>query len=293
MLGCTAAAQDHRLRILTSIPPIYSWALNVAGTNAEVENLLPADVGPHEFQFRPRDLRKIRTADIILLNGLGLESSFARTIVASEPGAAGKVIEISATIPTNLLIFEVPTLHLAEGESEPHSHHGEANPHLWLDPVFARFVVTNLLEVFQKADPAHADAYAANARQYLDRLAALDLEIRSTLSLLTRRDVVTFHDAFPYFCRRYGLNLVGVVEEVPGASPAPRYLAALSAVIRNKQVGVLFTEPQFDPRLARQLSRDLKIAVAQLDTLETGRLSASSYEEGMRMNLRVLASSLK
>lgn len=287
------AADGHRLQVLTSIAPLFSWAANVAGTNADVENLLPADVGPHEYQFRPRDLRKIRSADIILLNGLGLESWFARTIAASDPMAARKVVEVATGIPTNLLIFDVPTLQLEGAAIESQEHHGPANPHIWLDPEFARRAVTNLLEAMQRADPAHATNYAANAARYLGRLDVLDREIRTTMGAVTQRDVVTFHDAFPYFCRRYDMNLVGVIEELPGASPAPRYLAALSQVIRSKHVSVLFAEPQFDPRMARQLARDLKVSVAQLDTLETGRLAPSAYEDGMRTNLRVLATSLK
>jgi ABC-type Zn uptake system ZnuABC Zn-binding protein ZnuA len=110
---------------------------------------------------------------------------------------------------------------------------------------------------------------------------------------LLKREVVTFHDAFPYFCRRYGLKLVGVIEEVPGSSPSPRYLAALSQAIRDQGVGVVFAEPQFNPRLALQLTRDLKISLAQLDVLETGSLSATAYEEGMRRNLQALTKALR
>jgi len=286
-------AEARRLRVLTSIAPLYSWAANVAGTAADVENLLPADVGPHDYQFRPRDMHKIRAADIILLNGLGLESWFASAIQASDPSAAKKVIEVATGVPASLLIREIPALHLDGDEAEAHVHHGPANPHLWLDPWFARHAVTNLLAALREADPAGAATYEANAAAYTERLHALDREIEAGLASLPRRDVITFHDAFPYFCRRYQLKLVGVIEEVPGSSPSPRYLAALSAVIREQRVGVLFTEPQFDAKLARQLARDLQITVANLDTLETGRLAASAYEDGMKANLRVLRSSLK
>ena len=135
--------------------------------------------------------------------------------------------------------------------------------------------------------------YATNAEAYQQRLRALDAELKSTLGQLKRREIVTFHDAFPYFCRRYGLNLVGVIEEVPGSSPSPRYLAELSRAIRENKVNALFVEPQFEMRLARQLAADLGIGVAMLDTLETGRLEPAAYEEGMRANLRELQRTLK
>lgn len=288
-----AAAESGRLKVLTSISPLYSWAVNVAGDHADVENLLPADVGPHDYEYRPRDLRKIKAADVIFLNGLDLESSLARTIAANDPTATKKIIEASAGISTNLLIYDLPVLHVESDATEPHHHHGPANPHIWLDPEFARHAITNFLIALQQADPVNAAAYATNATRYLGQLDTLDRELRATLETLPHRDLVTFHDAFPYFCRRYGLNLAGVIEEVPGASPSPRYLADLSAIVRNQKVRVLFTEPQFDPRLARQLARDLQVSIAPLDTLETGRLSPTAYEDGMRSNLRVLKTSLK
>lgn len=285
---------DGRPRILTTLPPLHSWALNVAGEHADVENLLPADVGPHDFQLKPRDLQRINSADVILFNGLGLESWLLKTI-ESNRGKPGRImVEAAAGLPTNALIYEVPELKVGTGRTAGHHHHhAGANPHLWLDPVFAQHAVTNLLIALQNADPAHAADYAANAAGYVARLGKLDQEIRDATRQLLRRQVVTFHDAFPYFCRRYGLELIGVIEEVPGTSPSPRYLKDLSTVIRSRGVKVIFTEPQFNPRLARQLARDLDLSVAQLDVLETGALSHSAYEDGMRKNLRSLLEALK
>jgi ABC-type Zn uptake system ZnuABC Zn-binding protein ZnuA len=104
---------------------------------------------------------------------------------------------------------------------------------------------------------------------------------------------VTFHDAFPYFLRRYDLHLVGVVEEVPDVDPSPRYLARLMRAIRASGVGVVFTEPQFNVALAKRLAEDLKLKLAELDVLETGPLTAGAYEDAMRTNLRVLNEQLR
>ena len=103
---------------------------------------------------------------------------------------------------------------------------------------------------------------------------------------------MTFHDAFPYFTRRYELELVGVIEEVPNVDPSPKYLAKLLEVIRRDQVKAIFTEPQFNPRLARRLAADLGIACAELDVLETGRLAPEFYEQGMRRNTDTLVRTL-
>ena len=296
--GVTSGAEATRLRVLTSIPPIYCWTVNVAGSLATVENLLPADVSPHDYQFRPRDLKRIGAADVIVLNGLGLEDWFARAIRANSKDAKKNVVRVADGLPEAVLVRHLPTIEVGAGKGAAHDHDhdhaGEqANPHLWLDPQIARHGVSNILHALQAADPANAAGYATNATAYIAKLDALDAEIRAATATIRGRPVVTFHDAFPYFCRRYGLDLVGVIEEVPGTDPSPRYLAALLKVVRAKGVTVLFTEPSSNPRLARRLADDLGIAVAELDVLETGALTPTSYEEGMRRNLAVLRQALK
>ena len=105
--------------------------------------------------------------------------------------------------------------------------------------------------------------------------------------------IVTYHHAFPYFTRRYGLDLIGVIEEVPDVEPSPKYLAVLLKVMRATDVKAIFTEPQFSPKLAQRISRDAKIPVAELDTLEIGPLKPTAYEEGLRRNLNTLLKHLK
>ena len=287
------------LRVLTTVAPIYSWTAAVAGRNAVVENLLPPDTGPHDFQFRPRDLKRIQSADLILLNGLGLEHWLDRALQQNAGNQAATRVEVSSGWPATNLIFELPGV--ADSPSHPHPHPPPAgsdpahppNPHLWLDPVFARHAVTNLLHALESADPANAASYRSNAAAYLDRLTRLDRDFQEATAHWQSRPVVTFHDAFPYFCRRYGLDLVGVIEEIPGNGPTPRHLAALLKLVRERHVGVLFTETQFNPRLARQLASDLGIPVAELDVLETGALTADAYEAGQRRNLATLRKYLR
>jgi ABC-type Zn uptake system ZnuABC Zn-binding protein ZnuA len=287
-----AAAASGKLRILTTIPPLHCWAKNVAGDVAEVENLLPADVGPHDFQLRPKDRRRIQAADVIFLNGLGLENWLEKVITSTErPGRL--VVRAADGLSRTNLIFELPQVQVGSGAAHEHDHGTGANPHIWLDPLLAKHAVSNLVSALSRADAANAAHYLANGRLYCERLDQLDADLRSELGRGVRREIITFHDAFPYFCSRYGLWLVGVIEEVPGASPSPRYLSALSKAIRDREVKVVFTEPQFNPRLAQQLARDLGLAVAQLDVLETGALNATAYEDGMRRNLKALTAALR
>ena len=154
-------------------------------------------------------------------------------------------------------------------------------------------MVSNILVALQRADPAHATGYAANAALCSTRLLELNAELLAGLAALTNRTLVTAHDAFPYFARRYGLRIVGVLEKTPDVAPSPRHLANLRKIIEQEQVKAIFIEPAHPAKLTRQFAADLGIRVATLDTLETGEFTLTAYEDGMRRNLRALQDALK
>jgi zinc/manganese transport system substrate-binding protein len=167
------------------------------------------------------------------------------------------------------------------------------NPHVWLDPQLATHAISNILTGLQRVDPAGARDYASNAAAYIVQLRKLDAEIAARLSALTTRAIVTYHDAFPYFARRYGLEIAGVVEQVPEVNPTPKYLAHLSRTMRERGIRVIFIAPNSTTRLARRIADDLHVQLVELDTLESGPLSPSAYEERMRHNADVLQKYLK
>lgn len=288
--ACTRAAEPAKLRVLTSFLPVYCFTANIAGDLADVENLLPANVGPHDYQFAPRDLRKLSGAQLFVINGHGMEDWLAKAMKAAKGSRTAAIVEAYAGLPKDRLITELPHIHLP-GE-HGHHHHDGPNPHLWLDPTLAAHAVTNILAALQKADPKNAAGYAANAARYVERLHALDRELTAALAPAKGRRIVTYHHAFPYFTERYELNLIGVIEEVPDVTPSPKYLAALQKVIRDKNVKIIFTEPQFSPKLAQRISKDTGVPLAELDTLETGPLKPTAYEEGMRRNLETVVKHL-
>lgn len=307
VLGAPAA----EIRVLSTLPAIHSWAANVAGDTAAVESLLPANVGPHDFQFRPSDLRKLAAADVVLMNGLGVDTWLTRAVSRGASKPSRRVVTVTDGLQKQLIHHRTPlaidpTTTGSKKPSQDHSHDhshdhdhdhdhsdDDANPHVWLDPVFAKHCVSNIIQALCQADPAHAEGYTRRGETYLRELDQLDEQIRSSLKGLSNRKVVTFHDAFPYFCRRYDLQLVGVIEEVPSVDPSPKYLAQLSRAIRQQQVRVIFSEPQFHPRLVQRLANDLAIGVAELDVLETGTASRTFYIDGLRRNLRTLESALR
>ena len=281
------AAKD-RLRVLVSLPAYFSWTSQIGGRWVTVEPLLPDNADPHQFQFRPRDLQRLRTANLIVLNGAGLEDWLKPVLQKQAPDSASKIVEISAGYPRSNWIFDG---HPGDGDTpsiQPRDATGFPNPHFWLDPVFAAYAVTNLLQILQDAAPAHADAFRTNASVYLDRLRKLDADFAAFRKPLQSPTIVTVHPAFPYLCQRYQLPLIGTLEIVPGVEPSPRHLSRLIREIRAHGVTTLFVETHSDSRLAKQLASDLNLSTAELDTLETGAWSASGYEDGMRRNLSTL-----
>jgi len=264
--GDSAPHQD-RPKVVTTILPLYCFASAVAGELAQVDNLLPENASGHDYQLSAQDGRKLSNADIVITTGLGLEDEFlARRLKAPAVKAAAGIDPIRGHV------------------HEDHRHGDDANPHFWLDPVLAAHAVTNILRALQKADPQNADGCARNAAAYVARLHKLDQEIATALAPYRGRTLVTSHDAFPYFARRYGLQIAGVVQEVAEVEPTARHLSELRALIRDKKIGVIFMETGGDARRVKQLAADLGVKIATLDPLESGPHSPTAYEEGMRRN---------
>jgi len=262
------------LHVVTTLPPIYCLTANVAGNLARVDNLLPPGAAAHDFQFTFAERRKLEHADLVIANGLGLEPWLDK--VLDKPGPR-RVVRCAAGLG-------------ADSDSPA----GRApNPHVWLDPILACVMVTNILVALQQADPANASGYATNAAAFAQRLQKLDEELRAGLATLQGRAIITSHDAFPYLARRYGLQVVGVIEEHPEVDPSPAHLSALRATIKKHGVKALFVDAHEHGRRARQLGRDFGVSVGKLDTLEQAPLTPSAYEEGMRRNLGALQQALK
>jgi zinc transport system substrate-binding protein len=274
-----------RLQVLTSFLPLYCFTLQVAGASADVENLLPANVSPHEYQFARGDLRKLEKADLVIVNGCGVESWLDRLL--QNGGGKKTVVAATAGMEQELIYGTTP---LGGGPASRHS--SQPNPHVWLDPVLAQQMVTNILLALQHADPAHAAEYATNAAAFASQLQNLNKDFQKTLGSLQGAPMVTLHDAFPYLARRYNLRLVGVLEEVPDVDPSAKYLQAFQRIIRKERIGALFVEKEPSSRLAVQLAGDLKLKLAELDTMETGPLRKDAYELSMRRNLKTLSENL-
>jgi zinc transport system substrate-binding protein len=270
-IAAVSSAADTRPLVVTSFLPIYCWTVNVAGEHVRVENLLPARAEPHEYAFTSSDARKLTHADLVIVNGLGLEAWLPK-FSSLTPNSSQKLVTLAEALNSELI---------------------GNNPHVWLDPQIACHALSNITTALQRIDPPHRTAFASNAFVYISRLQKLDTDIRHELSGITNRAIVTYHNAFPYFARRYGFEIVGVVEKVPEVNPTPKYLAQLGRTIRERGVRAIFIPPNSASRLARQIAEDFRVQLVELDTLEAGALTPDAYETAMRANAAALRKALQ
>jgi zinc/manganese transport system substrate-binding protein len=280
------APKAEKLNIVTSFLPVQSHTLAIAGDHANVKQLLAKDTGPHDFQLTPADVKKLSDADLLIINGAGIEEWLGELIKKS----GNKNLVVVDTSNGINLVESPEEIEIGHSHSRAHDHdHGDgANPHIWLDPVIAKKQAANIVAALQKADPANASAYAQNGKVYEAKLSALDSDYRSTLAPLPNKNLVTFHDAFPYLAARYKLNYVGAISEFPEKDPTPKQLAALVDKIRSLKVGVLFAENGYAPGLLKKIAGETGAKVSELDTLEVGQGTATAYLDRMGANLESL-----
>jgi ABC-type Zn uptake system ZnuABC Zn-binding protein ZnuA len=305
--GCGGPADDGwpadkpGPKVVVSFAPLYSFAVNVAGDDAVVRLLPAAGGGPHHFQPTDRDANLLRRADLFLVNGLGLEGDKPQRIKKASGNANLKVAELGGRVPEKCLREGV--CHHDHGAGDDHHDHG-TDPHVWLGPDTAAFLVDAIRDELTAADPAHAEGYKRRAAEYVAKLRALKADGLERLKDKKDRRLVTFHDSMAYFAHDFNLDVVGVVQQVPGTEPNDKHLKRLIALCSGSPpVRVICAEPQYATSGAgKELVKTLKhkgvddAVLVQLDPLETAtaeQLTAAWYEERMRANLDALAGAMR
>lgn len=274
--------------VVTSFYPIYLFTLNLLEgvEGVEVRNLAAPGTGClHDYQLSTGDMKALSSADVFLINGAGMESYLS---FAMEAFPELRVVDASQGV--ELLAED------GHDDHDDHDHdHGDFNAHIWLDAENAQQMVRNLAQGLMEACPEQAEAIAANRDDYLARLSALDEELTEGLQPVAGKEIITFHEAFPYFAKAYGLTVAAVVAREPDTALSPRELAELVALIREKGNPPLFTEPQYEDTAARTLSQETGAPIYALDPVVTGPdsdIPLTLYEDRMRQNMQVLLEAL-
>ena len=282
LTGCggtntAGGGKDGSFHIVTSFYPMYVATINITQgvDGVTVTNMTKPQTGClHDYQLMTEDMKTLEKADAFVINGAGMES-FLDKVVNQQKNL--KIIDASKGIEL-----------LKDGDEE--------NPHVWLSVTDAILQVKNIAEQLKAADPKHADAYEKNAAAYIKKLEALKAEMHAELDTVPNKDIVTFHEAFPYFAKEFGLNIISVVEREPGTEPTPAELQATIEQVKKLPVKVLFTEPQYSPSAAETIARETGAKIYTLDPVVTGEANdqaINAYIDTMKKNMETLKTALQ
>lgn len=262
--GGESAGSDDRMQVVAGFYPLAFAAEEVAGNRVEVTNLTPAGAEPHDVELSPRDVERIRSADLVLYAGGG----FQPALEEAADGAEGAAVDV------------LDGLDLREED-------GKADPHVWLDPV--RFA-----QVVERIGAELGDE--APARQLASQLRALDGEYREGLADCNRHELVTAHDAFGYLADRYGLEVIPIAGLAPEVEPTPRDLEEIVNLVEDRGVTTVFVEPLLSPEIGETVAREAGAATAVLNPLEglteEELARGENYLSVMRANLETLRTGL-
>jgi manganese/iron transport system substrate-binding protein len=244
LLSCKKSdskATDGKKVVLTSFTIIADMAREVAGDAAVVESLIKPGAEVHGYEPTPKDLVKAQKADLILWNGMNLESWFE------------KFFNRLDHVPRVLVSEGIEPMPIGEG---PYT--GKANPHAWMSPKCALIYVRNICEAMVKMDPANESIYRANAAAYVQKIQALDAPVRERLAKIPaeQRVLVTSEGAFSYLCQAYDLTAVSLWPINADAQGTPQQVRAVIDLVRERKVPVVFSESTVSDKPIKQVAQE-------------------------------------
>jgi zinc/manganese transport system substrate-binding protein len=280
LAGCATnggGAAPGQAKVVATPTQIGVFARAVGGDRAKVVQLLKPNTDPHDYEPRPSDVLGTAGADVVLLNGDNLDRWMGD--VVEQAGGHPAIVDLGARVPVKVA-----------GESEgPEA--SRYDPHWWHDPRNARAAVGAIRDALTKANPGAGDVYARNAAAYLARLRALDSGIAQCMERVapTERKLVTDHDAFDYFARRYAITVVGAVipSQSTQAQPSAGDVARLTRLIRRERVKAVFPESSINAKLAQAIARQTGATSRHTlygDTLGPAGSSGATYLTMERAN---------
>lgn len=261
------AAEKPRLTVVCTTYPIYLFASSLA-ENVEGVAVERLDTGTasclHDYTLSMADMKKIEGADVIALNGAGLEEFLEDALTASD----AYVIDCSAGVE---LLENLSHRH-DEDDHDGHDH-GHWDPHYWMDPANARTMADNLQGGLALADPDHAGEYEANAVKTEEILLRVEKDARELLERYLPQGVpglITFHDGFRYFARAFDLPLLASIEEEAGSEASAHEIVEITELVKEYSIPVIFTEKNGSDATAKAISRETGCRVAQLTMIMDG-----------------------
>ena len=257
--------QAPKLTVVTSFFPIYEFAKHVGGDRVNVMTLIPAGIEPHDYEPTIQQLHEAENADVVFFNGLGFEGSWIDRI------------------SNNNLVDTSVLSNLSQGGQT-------RNPHIWLDPVFAKTQVQQITNALIEIDPKNKLYYQENAIDFIAKLDLLDSEIKVALQSCSKKDFIAFHDAFDYFAKRYGLIQHSIQGVSPEGEVLPQRIEETIRLAKDLGLNVIYAEELVDPRFTEVIAQEILngkvLVLSPLEGIEEDEDSSGiGYLEKMKQNI--------
>jgi zinc transport system substrate-binding protein len=263
-------------KILVTFYPLYQFAKAVGKDKIDVSIIIPPGIEPHDWEPTIQDIEKMKDADMIIINGAGLESW---------------ITKITSVNPNVMIVDTSNDIQLLEKDSNGLDKTTK-DPHIWLDPILAKKQVQNIENGLIKLDPQNANYYQQNANNYNTKLDALDNKIKMDLSVCNKKDFLAFHDAFSYFSKEYGLHQHTIVGGLnPETEPTAPALQQIAEDAQSLGLNVIFTEEAANPRVSQVIADEIHGKVMVLSPLEVTDKNID-YISKMEQNLLNLKEAL-
>ena len=265
----TGFAEKHQLKVLVSFYPLYEFTKVIGGERIDVSTIIPPGIEPHDWDPTIQDLQKMQNADMIVINGAGLEPWIA------------KLVSIN---PDILIVDTSSGISLLKKGKHVFDNKIQNDPHIWLDPVLAKKQIQNIANGLAKIDPQNTNYYQENANAYNTKLSLLDNKIRNELSVCVKKDFLAFHDAFSYFANEYDLNQNTIIGVDPSEEPTATTLQQIIQKAQNLDLHIIFTEEAVNPRVSEVIADEIGAKVLILSPIEIYEKN-SDYIKRMEQNL--------
>ena len=285
----TAVAAD-KIRVVATIPDLKALAEEVGGKQVDVETLARGNQNAHELEVRPSLMLKLRRADILLENGLELDT-WADVVVqgANNPnivrGAPGRI-----DVSRGIQVLEVPSTRVDRSMGDVHPL---GNPHYSLDPGMAPVITQNIVDAFSRFAPDRRAEFERNRQAFLSRLDEAMARWTRTMEPLKGAKVIVYHPQWIYLLTRFGLSQAGALEDRPGIPATPSHLTKIIRQMKDDRIKVIIVEPWNDLKLATRVADEAGAKAVVLASMVGGVKGTDSYIEAIDHNVTALAQALR
>lgn len=265
----TEAAEQ--ITVFTSFYPLYDFTSKIGGGKISVENILPPGTEPHDWEPSAQALTALQEADLLIVNGLGLEPWLEK--LTENLGSGVTVVNASKGIEPlyGYHDHDEEDEHFDQDEHDEDEEHEEGeieDPHVWLDPILMLHQAENIAGALTLVDPENASYYEENLEHVRQELHALDEAYRERLSGVKRREFVVTHLSFAYMAKRYGLTQQAIAGISSHAEPSPAQMRELVEFARQYDIRHIFSEPLASNRIAKVLAAEVDATLLTLNPLE-------------------------